>query len=150
MSYAYLNTLLESIKPVVFQQPFVGVPTSAVGEPLTFSPKNKIVLTPTYTLPIDPDHGQVAIGATYVLQSSQNVTTGSPYGSIGGYGLLNLNLNWTSVERAPVDLSFFATNVLNRKYVVFVPGVYDGLGFEPRQLGEPQMFGARLRYRFGL
>jgi iron complex outermembrane receptor protein len=50
----------------------------------------------------------------------------------------------------PVDASIFATNVLDEHYWTIVGGTFNATGFETRALGEPTMFGARLRYNFSL
>jgi iron complex outermembrane receptor protein len=44
----------------------------------------------------------------------------------------------------------FATNLTNQKYYNYVAGLGSPqLGFETATVGEPRMFGARLRYTFG-
>ena len=73
------------------------------------------------------------------------------FGYIGKSDLLNLNLNWNNVAGKPIDLSLFATNVTQKHYYIFIAGLggLNGAGNEFASLGEPRMFGARLRYRFG-
>jgi iron complex outermembrane receptor protein len=64
--------------------------------------------------------------------------------------LLNLNLAWTSIFGSHVDVSAFVTNVTQDHYYKFIPGIGSaGAGAEFAVLGEPRMYGARLRYRFG-
>jgi hypothetical protein len=46
-----------------------------------------------------------------------------------------------------VDLSIFATNATDTHYFTFVQD--QGTGFIARALGDPQFFGARVKYRFG-
>jgi iron complex outermembrane receptor protein len=79
----------------------------------------------------------------------------SPFAAIRGLGtlpatgLLNLNMDWNSIAGTPVDLMLFATNVTNKEYNTFVPGIGFSTGFETAQLGQPRMYGMRLRMRFG-
>ena len=64
--------------------------------------------------------------------------------------LLDLNANWTNVLGRPVDASLFATNVTGQNYYVVCPGLGGaGLGFETLELGQPTMYGIRLKYHFG-
>jgi iron complex outermembrane receptor protein len=60
--------------------------------------------------------------------------------------LLNLNVSWQSIAGTPLDLALFATNVTDKQYITFVPGTYNTVGFETATLGQPRMFGARVRY----
>jgi iron complex outermembrane receptor protein len=48
-----------------------------------------------------------------------------------------------------VDLTEFGTNVTNKQYFAFIPGLAGNSGVELATLGEPRMYGARVRYRFG-
>ena len=48
-----------------------------------------------------------------------------------------------------MDLQLFATNITNEKYYTFIAGIGFSTGFETAQLGQPRMYGMRLRYRFG-
>jgi iron complex outermembrane receptor protein len=51
----------------------------------------------------------------------------------------------------PVDASFFVTNLLDETYATSIYSLYNQpfAGVVIRQLGEPRMFGARLKLRFG-
>jgi iron complex outermembrane receptor protein len=70
-------------------------------------------------------------------------------GTLPATDLLNLNLGWDSVLGKPVDLAFFATNVTDKQYYSYIPGIAIGTGFETAQLGQPRMYGLRVRLRFG-
>jgi iron complex outermembrane receptor protein len=63
--------------------------------------------------------------------------------------LLNLNLAWESIANKPIDLLLFATNVTDEHYYTWYAGVGTSVGFETAQLGQPRMYGARIRVRFG-
>ncbi len=152
VSYPYLDTLLESLTapPLVSGSRYnTLVFTSTPGGQLPLSPKNKVSLTGTYILPLSPDLGRISVGATFTYTSRTLVSYQSPFATLAPTHLLNLNLNWNSVLRKPIDLQFFATNVTQDRYFNYVAGLYDGAGFDSGQLGEPRMYGVRLRYHFG-
>ncbi|HEX7853703.1 MAG TPA: TonB-dependent receptor [Sphingobium sp.] len=168
-NYAYLNTRLTSVAPVSGSSAlyFPPVPTgTAVGYPLGYAPKNKYSITGSYTLPLDESIGKITVGGTYSHSDSQwtaiaYVTqvavnnTAIPANFVGNPGLIpainlvNANVNWSSVGGSPVDLSFFVTNLTKEKYTVSVFGGIGAFGYDARALGEPRMYGFRLKYRFG-
>jgi iron complex outermembrane receptor protein len=73
---------------------------------------------------------------------------GNP-GRIPGIDLVNANVNWTGVAGLPIDLNFFVTNLTKEKYVASVFGGIGAFGFDARALGEPRIYGLRLKYSFG-
>lgn len=158
LGYTYLDTKLKEIAteadlaPLLVGTPFVRlVPQSQVGDPLTFSPKHKLSLSATYTLPLDESLGEVSIGGTYLYTSSQFAANAlaSPIGRLPSTDLFNLNLNWNRVGGSPVDFAIFATNVTNEKYPVAIGQGFNSAGFDSYLVGQPRMYGARLRYNFG-
>ncbi|MDR3417215.1 MAG: TonB-dependent receptor [Nevskia sp.] len=126
-------------------------PIAIPGETLPFAPNHAEVATLSYRLPISEDFGPVDVAATYSYVGTirAGASTQTPYAELPGHPLLNLNLNWTSVFNKPIDVSLFATNVLNREYTTYVSATYSTLGYDSRIVGAPQMFGTRLRYNFG-
>jgi iron complex outermembrane receptor protein len=158
-NYTYLHTEIRRIfiPATSADSPFIANTPIEPGDPLALSPKNKVTATATYTLPLDADIGKVSVGATFIHIDKQLTNylyrdSGGKlddFSYVGKRNLLNLNLNWNSVFGTPFDVSAFATNVTNRKYYAFIPGLLDTVGFETATLGEPRMYGARLRYRFG-
>jgi iron complex outermembrane receptor protein len=48
----------------------------------------------------------------------------------------------------PFDLSIFASNVFNEKYITSISGTYEN-GVETGQVGVPRMYGVRVRYNWG-
>ena len=168
-SYEYLNTRIQSIPDYASQDTFPyileGIPLK--GDPLALAPKNKVTVTATYTLPLDPAIGKISVGATFTHTDRQlanyndKLYTGTAFSDpaivaeiqkesyIQGTNLVNLNLNWNSVFGSHFDASLFATNVTNEKYFTFIPGLASTAGFENANVGEPRMYGGRLRFRFG-
>jgi iron complex outermembrane receptor protein len=151
-AYTYLNTKLLSISfpaTVPGSRYDVFSPTSSVGDVLPLAAKNQFSLTGTYALPLPVDDGHLSVSATYSYKSRQLITRASPYGTIAPIGLLNANITWASVLNRPVDISVFATNLLDKHYFSYVAGTYSSVGLENAQLGEPRMVGARVRIHFG-
>jgi len=165
-SYAHLDTKIRSIQTFSVDGPttgFVVYGQARVGDPLLLSPKNKYSVTATYELPLDEDIGTVSIGATFTHSdkalgnySSRFYVSPDPvlqaeFRSLSwlpSSNLLNLNASWNSIGGSPVDLSLFATNVTKEKYYTFLPGV-SGTGLIVASLGEPRMYGMRLKVHFG-
>jgi len=154
LGYTYLNTELLRIDLPVLppESPFESiVPTAIVGDPLSYSPKNRLTLTGTYTLPIDESIGRISLGATYTYTSSQNgiARTASPFYRLPATNLLNLNAEWEDIAGSPISLAAFVTNVTNELYPVAAGGNWLFAGYQSVNVGAPRMFGGRIRYRFG-
>jgi iron complex outermembrane receptor protein len=130
------------------------------GSVLPFSPKNRITTTATYTLPVPEDIGRVSVSATFTHTSSQYSSHANDLAFAQGVvpfnasinpatNLLNFNVNWDNVQGTPVDLAFFMTNATNDKYWVGSSNSISTVGGEFIVLGEPRMYGFRMRYHFG-
>lgn len=161
VSYTYLKAEIREIAAVDTLDPNYQSASAEIasGSPILLSPENKYSLSGSYTLPLPQSIGRISLGATFVHTDDQLTTYvyqspavlaafGANLGEISARDLLNLNMSWESVANSPVDLSLFATNVTQEKYYQFVPGVSSS-GSEFAALGEPRMYGVRLRYRFG-
>ena len=157
LSYAYLNTKVTSLDaptadPAALYD--VVVLSTSEGSRLTYTPTNKVSATATYHLPLPTSIGRVLAGATYTYTSSQLIVEGDAkinkqYGELNPLSLVSANLGWMSIYGGPVDISAFATNLLNKKYASSLIGTYAAAGFTGEYAGEPRMFGARVRVNFG-
>lgn len=158
--YTYLNARILSVPsfPTFSNSAYVVSGPPVAGDRLTLTPTNKATVTASYALPLNPSIGRVTVGTTYTYTSSvvtnyiDSKLVGTPFTGLSilpGYGLLDLNANWDSVAGTPIDLSLFATNVTGKQYYTFIPGLAQGTGFEVAGIGEPTMYGLRVRYRFG-
>ncbi len=127
---------------------------------LTFAPKNRITLTGTYTLPLDPALGKVSISATFTHTDTQRNSYASkaafdagliPFdpSNLPATNLVNLNLTWNDVAGKGIDLAVFATNVTKQKYWVASAGLTTSTAGDSIFLGEPRVLGARVRFNFG-
>ncbi len=171
LGYAYLNTKLKEAPNVTLTPDQLTVysaiiPTALVGDSLALAPKHKLSVTGTYTLPLDESLGEVSVAATFTHTDKQFYSHNDDRfvaglgvgpqallnfnpGQLPATNLLNLNANWKNVFGAPVDLSFFMTNVTKKKYWTAVSNSLPTTGVETFYLGEPRMWGFRLRYKFG-
>jgi iron complex outermembrane receptor protein len=162
LNYTYLNARIREIGNLTSTDPnYVSNSFITPGTPLALSPKNKATLSGTYTLPLDKTVGAISFGANFIYVSRQltnyaylnplTVTVmGADLGTVSSRSLLNLNLGWTSIFGSHIDVTAFGTNVTNKKYFQFIPGVGSvNSAIETAALGEPRMYGVRLRYSFG-
>ena len=167
--YTYLYTKVKSVEAgatkgdgsrlgtLLIGTPFGAVtPTVSPGSSFTLSPKHKLTLTATYTLPLDESVGKVSFAATLVHTSKQisngsvpSTINGIPLGSIPAYDLVNLNLDWKGIAGSPVDAAFFVTNLTKKVYPVNTGGGWNSSGIGDWLLGVPRMYGMRLRINFG-
>jgi iron complex outermembrane recepter protein len=156
LGYTYLDTkVIDIATPVLAPElaPFYSaiVPTAREGDPLALSPKNRLSLTGTYTLPLDESIGKIAVGATYVYTDDyvMSRSTAPQFQVSPSSNLLNLNATWSNVMGRPFDLSFFMTNVTNEEMLFAVNNAYNSFGMESGFINEPRMYGFRLKYYFG-
>ena len=79
--------------------------------------------------------------------AEMGVVTTSGAGVAPSSTTLNLNATWESVAQMPIDLSFFMTNVTNAHVIL---GINENTtrGFISAAIGEPRMFGGRVKYHF--
>jgi iron complex outermembrane receptor protein len=166
-SYSYLNAKIVSISEATNEPTDVYVAAVPLkkGDPLAQTPHNKFSITGTYTLPLDESIGRISVSANLTHTDKQvscyscalYPTVPSIYALryLQATNLVNLNLNWNGVFGSRFDLAFFATNVTGKKYYAYIPDLpgdpnsASALGFATAQLGQPRMYGARLRYSFG-
>jgi iron complex outermembrane receptor protein len=164
INYTYLNATIRRISGLETTDPNYepGQTNIAPGSPLALSPKNKASGTVAYTLPLPSAIGRIVAAGTFTHTDKMltnyaylDPTVAALFGGqnlsfIPSTDLLNINLNWNSVVGSPFDIALFATNVADKHYYGFIPGLGSpGNGIETATLGEPRMMGARLKYHFG-
>ncbi|MCW1427637.1 TonB-dependent receptor [Novosphingobium sp. JCM 18896] len=167
--YTYLNTRVKEVAPratvgdgsplgqLLVGTPFGSItPNVAVGSAFVLSPKHKLSITPSITIPVDESVGKINLSATWVHQSSYindgsvpKFVNGIPLGFTPATNLINLNLDWRSVAGSPVDLSLFVTNLTKEKYNVSNTGAWNSAGVAEIIPNQPRFYGVRLRYTFG-
>jgi iron complex outermembrane recepter protein len=167
VDYTYLNTQITKLTTLqsLANSPYIVADEAIQGDPLALSPKNKVTVSGTYVLPLDPDLGKISVGASFIYTDPQLAnyadTTALIYPTnvpnvqvrdlayLQARHLLNLNANWTSIFGSPFDFTAYATNVTGQKYYTFIAGLYSAsLGMETAELGEPTFYGFKVRYNF--
>ena len=159
LGYTWLDTRLQevSLPTLPASSPWIVSGAFKPGDELVLTPRNKLTVTPSYTLPLPDTVGTVMLSATYTFTgrqltnySDRNEPALAQYSYLPATKLLNLNLNWNSIMGKPVDLSVFATNVTNENYYTFCAGL-GGIGAEGMEtcaVGQPMMVGARVKIRY--
>jgi len=150
LSYSYLHAeLLTAFVATPPAGATIQFPATEGGE-LPFSPRNKGSVFGILALPSNDDIGKLSIGANYTFTSSWLVSSADPTATVDGYGLLGMNLHWDNMLRSPVDAELFATNLTNKVYYDNKTQLWTTpFGIAARYLGEPRMYGVRVRVRFG-
>ncbi len=158
LDYTYLNTQLQTISSETLPPTsnYVIADLIQAGDALALSPKNKLALNGSYTLPLNPNIGRITLGTTFTYTSTQvanytdrNYAPVAALSTLGSRHLLDFNASWNSIMGSHFDLQAYATNVTQEKYYTYVPGVYADTGFETANLGAPCFYGMRLRFHFG-
>jgi iron complex outermembrane receptor protein len=127
-----------------------ATPMDQSGLPFRFLPRHKGTVSARYTLPLDPALGDISFAVLGSAQTKVHVAPDiEPDGDIVGYATLNFNVDWNNFLGQPIDASFFMTNATNTVYRIANASAYYQVGFVPVTYGEPQMFGVKVKYRFG-
>jgi iron complex outermembrane receptor protein len=139
--YTYLNTKLqEFIQPPLPIYYSALLPTAEVGEALALSPRNRVTLNATYTLPLDESIGEISFGVTYIHTDANRALSSkvAPNFVVQASDLVNLNVDWESAFGQPIDLAFFMTNVTNQKRIVYPSGAFATTGQIAGHLNGPK------------
>jgi iron complex outermembrane receptor protein len=146
---AYLNTKLRSVDVPDMGPPGFPIPieTAASGEPTPLAPKWKGTLSATYMLPVPESVGEMSAGVSWHYTGSY-FSSNRDASRVDSFDTVNLNLNWNNIGGEPVDLGLFVNNLTNEKYFVFATDLISR-GFIAKITGQPRMYGAQLKVRFG-
>jgi iron complex outermembrane receptor protein len=167
--YTYLDTKITSagsaatrgdgspLGQLIVGSPFNTItPTSVVGAAFANTPKHRLTVTGTYTLPLDESIGDVSFGATWVHTSRSvndysvpGFVNGIPVGVTPANDIVNLNFDWRSIAGSPIDFSAFVTNLTKETFTVANGGGWNSAGVAEILLNQPRFYGVRLRYNFG-
>jgi outer membrane receptor protein involved in Fe transport len=149
--YAYLDTEVQEVAVPQLNAgaPFADITTAVIkGDPLPLSPKNRVALSATSTLPVDESLGRISLGATFTHSGEQRATTPDSLALrflvvMPSTDLLDLSFNWRQILRSCRDVSVFATNLTNRIYPVDTGGGYSSAGgYGTWVMAPPRMYGA--------
>ena len=149
-NYEYLYTKVDSldVHPIVGSVYDVILPTATPGSRLPFTPTHKWTISGDYKLPLDESLGQMTASASYTWTGNWVYTTG-PFGIMPSVGLLNAQLAWKSVMQKPVDIAVFGSNLTGEQYFTTHTDLIGTAGFASGTVGEPRLYGVRVRYHFG-
>jgi iron complex outermembrane receptor protein len=142
----YLNTKIVSLNVPGFPEYDVKL-FPAAGGPLDIAPKWTANLGGTFTIPTSDEIGKVELSALY--RYSSKYVTGGGDGRATPVKQLDLNLDWRNVGGAPIDIALFATNVTKQFTYNYVLALFNSFGFDVGYVGQPRMYGARVKIRFG-
>ena len=106
-------------------------------------------------LPLARNLGNVALFVNYSHTAAQhtsgvNLPAFEPGQKLEAFGLLNMSLDWNNIAQSGLDAGLFVTNATNKLYRTSNSNIFNTLLSWSTLYGEPRMFGARLRYRFGV
>jgi len=124
---------------------------ASIGDPLPLSPKNTVVISGTYMLPVPDAWGNISFGATFTHIDANwaEAPDATPTYLITEQNQLNLNADWRQIAGNPVDLGFFMTNVTNQGRIQFPSGAFNTISADGGHVNEPRIWGFRLKYRLG-
>lgn len=165
VAYGYLKTKIKELVQPVFPEgsPYDTATLPNVGDPIPNAQPHKLTISANYTLPLPESVGALSLGATWIYTGKFRSVADGADGVAGGGAIiydsegagivpssnvLNLNVNWNNVGGLPVDASAFVTNVTNELVILNI-NENTGRGFVSGLIGEPRMWGVRLRYKFG-
>jgi iron complex outermembrane receptor protein len=148
--FLYLDTKLLEVTPAGPGP--VGFPlvveSEQVGRPFPFAAKFRGYAKVAYTLPLDESLGRLTISAS-INHTSGYFASGRLLSWIDGWDTMAASLDWKDVGGQPVDIGLFATNLTQTKYYTYATDTLARLGNITKNLGEPRMFGMRVKVRFG-
>lgn len=149
IGYAYLDTEIKKVAPPPPPPPgLMIIPAALEGDPTPWSPEHKVSATLSYYLPVSEGVGDISMALNYVYVDEQMVSTGTPFGVLPSYELVNLSANWVGIGGSGFDFSLFVNNALDEEYYSNVYGNYQSFGVEFYNPGPPRTYGARLKYNF--
>ncbi len=133
--------------------------------PFVYIPKNSATSSITYTIPLDPSYGEVALTASAYWQDKMDTNDGSfRWAELGwsdedlqealdtvqvdDYTVAHFRVDWRGVMVSNFDLAAFVNNAFDEDYIVGGLSVPDSLGWVAATYGPPRTYGVSLRYTF--
>ncbi|MDB6060332.1 MAG: TonB-dependent receptor [Verrucomicrobiaceae bacterium] len=138
-SFLRLDTLDYSVDPLL--QVYVGSTTEL---PFNLAAKKSFTSAVRYEFPVPRNMGEMAFNLNYYFNGEMPVSTQM----IPAYGIFNGRIDWTHVAQTGFDLSLFAKNLGDKKYLSGGVAASPTLGIETALVGAPRIYGVEARYRF--
>ena len=160
-AYAYTEAAYGPFLDYNRRDPITNAPGTFSGRIFPFTPKHKLNLGATYTMPVGGDKGDLSLSANWAYKSS--IILGLvPFINVAGVsvpdgesiqketGTVDATLGWKKVLGSTLDANLFVTNLFDVTYKIGGASLINsGLGINQRIYNEPRMYGLSLRYRFG-
>lgn len=150
-SYTFLSTKLNSLEDTPAAVGYTPSPNSTAGNRLSFSPRHSVTSALSYTLPVPAAWGEISLGGSYSFVSDQDscsVELAGEYCRLPSRRLVSLSAGWKAIAGSPFDATLFVNNARDEEVTAYVPGLFSQVGSEYRSVGEPRMYGAKLKYSF--
>ncbi|TGD70451.1 TonB-dependent receptor, partial [Mangrovimicrobium sediminis] len=130
-----------------------------------YVPENTATANVSYTLPLDPEYGDISLNASFYWQDEM-ITNDDPWlwPQLGwadddlaaaldtietdAYDVWNFRIDWRSVMGSGIDVAAYVNNAFDEEYVTGGLSVPEDLGIVANTYGPPRTFGAALRYNF--
>lgn len=139
-----------SLLRAVFATPFEQEGIQLRGTQLFYSPIQKYGINGVYTVPISDRLGSVALTADFSLSTHYTIADPlDPMPYFKGQENLNLRLDWNHAYGKPIDVSFIATNALDKTYAIGGYPIYGLAGFRADIYNEPRMLVGQVTVHWG-
>lgn len=161
VSYAYTDAKYGEFLDYSRRDPQTNAPTLQGGRIFPFTPKHKLNVGATLTLPLDESVGRVQASMNWAhkssiilglvpfitLPSGVNVFDGES--RQGPTDTIDARIDWKEILGSQLDLGLYVTNLTDATYKVGGASLINSsLGLNQRIYNEPRMYGATLRYAF--
>lgn len=160
-AYAYTSAKYGAFLDYNRRDPVTNAPGEFTGRIFPFTPRHKLNLGGTYTLPMGDDLGTLSFTGNFAYKSSiilglvpflnrpgANVPDGESVQK--PTRTVDANIGWKRVLGTTIDADLFVTNLFDVTYKLGGASLINsGLGINQRIYNEPRMYGLQIRYRFG-
>ena len=118
--------------------------------PWPYTSEHKGSATAAWTLPVAEEAGRPTLAAHLSFQTESTFGYDpDPFTGQPGYALLDLDLDWSNVLGAPLDLGIFVNNATDKLYRTGVIGLFNTIGLSSGIYGPPRTYGLRVRMALG-
>jgi len=123
-----------------------------VGSDIPLTIPHQFNATASWTVPVAGDNGDITFSGSVVHLSAYRAVAdeiaGSNVGVLPSRTFGNASVSWKNVMGAPLDATFYATNITNEVMYTHVND-QSSRGIVSYSMDEPRQYGLRLKYRFG-
>jgi len=118
------------------------------------APEQQFSVSARYLMPIDPELGDVEIGATYAwtdrrYSAQTTLPEDEPGAWLPAYGLLNASISWRRVFGTALDVQLYGTNLTDEQYRIANSNQWHLTYIRSSIYSEPRIVGLQLGYSWG-